>query len=161
MTRAMKHGDHGRLPRLERRRELRDHFPLKTDRASVCSTGPTLVADAKSYSDRRDAHHVSWDIYEYVLTISRTPSLQSCASPEPEEPATSAALLYLALRGSPLDALRGELQFYTARSGSLDSKGRRMDTAPTPRKLHQAYGADDAFFARGESTLMNRADDGA
>lgn len=158
---------------------------LVMDRSTLCPCGSTRVGVEKCSPGSRDTRCVSWDIYDYVSTFSRTPTLESCASPEPDEPATSAVLLYLggdalsvnaeltlrlrasyaglplhprvqALRASPLDALRGELQPSAASSSSLDSRGRRADSALLASKsLEEAYRAYDAF-TRGERPRVDR-----
>ena len=140
----------------------RDHYPLMTERPNFCSSGSVRVADEKSSPGSREERHVKWDIYEYVLTISRTPTLDASASTEAGEAATSAVLLYggdvlsvedmstlhlrasrvQALRGSPLSALRGDLQRYAASSGTLDSKGRRTNSAA---RVEGAFGEHDVL----------------
>lgn len=84
-----------KLPRMGGKvSELRDHFLRMTDRSPICPSSSTRVGVEKRSPRSRDARRVSWDIYDYVLAISRTPSLESCASPEPEELVMSAVLLY-------------------------------------------------------------------
>ena len=152
----------------------RDHYPLMTERPNFSSSGSARVADEKSSPGSREERHVKWDIYEYVLTISRTPTLDASAPTEAGEAATSAVLLYggdvlsvedmstlhlrasrvQALRGSPLSALRGDLQRYAASSGTLDSKGRRTDSAA---RVEGAFGEHDVLSVEDVSTLRLRA----
>jgi len=108
--RVMKHkvkdyGSQFQLPRLASRVcELRDLLL----RSSFCSTGSTRVAHEKSSPGSK--RRVVWDPYEYVVTISRTPTLESCASLEPEESATIAVLLYRRLLYLGGDALSVEAE---------------------------------------------------
>ncbi|KAJ1470283.1 hypothetical protein T484DRAFT_1917892 [Baffinella frigidus] len=128
-----------KLPRMGGKvSELRDHFLRMTDRSPICPSSSTRVGVEKRSPRSRDARRVSWDIYDYVLAISRTPSLESCASPEPEELVMSAVLLY-----QEGDVLRLEAE---TDSATLTSKFGRME---------EVFGEYGALFTRGESLLVN------